>query len=111
MSAPTAPATVTLVCADCGNAFYVAPADSWKTVCRFCWRREARASERVRELAAENSRLRAELSRARSRGPMGFDKARWRQLVQLAHPDKHRNSKAATDATAWLMAVRVECET
>ncbi len=95
------------VCADCGNEFFVAPKDSWKTVCRFCWKREMRATEQVRQLAAENDRLRAELSRkARSPGPLGFDRARWRQILQLVHPDKHRGSKAATEATQWLMSIR-----
>ena len=30
----------------------------------------------------------------------------WRRLVQLAHPDKHGDSPAATEATRWLMENR-----
>lgn len=36
----------------------------------------------------------------------GFDDSRIRQLLQLCHPDRHRNSQAATDATAWLLSLR-----
>lgn len=28
--------------------------------------------------------------------------ARWRQLLQLCHPDKHNNSKMANEITVWL---------
>lgn len=27
---------------------------------------------------------------------------RWRQLVQLCHPDKHQESKTATEVSQWL---------
>lgn len=30
----------------------------------------------------------------------------WRRLVQLAHPDKHNGSAAATEAMKWLLEVR-----
>ena len=30
----------------------------------------------------------------------------WRRLVQLVHPDRHNGSKAATEATQWLLQVR-----
>lgn len=32
----------------------------------------------------------------------GLTKERWRQLVQLCHPDKHGDSKTAQDVSAWL---------
>lgn len=35
-----------------------------------------------------------------------IDAARLRQLMQLCHPDKHNNPKAANDATAWLVEQR-----
>jgi hypothetical protein len=101
---------VAVVCTDCGKSFYVAPEHSWKSVCRFCYKHELRASDEVARLAAENARLRRDLEAARlgKRMPLGFDRARWRQLVQLAHPDRHKGSAAATDATRWLLTVRPE---
>jgi len=35
-----------------------------------------------------------------------LDDRRIRQLLQLAHPDKHNGSAAANDATAWLLEQR-----
>ena len=35
-----------------------------------------------------------------------FPPEMWRRLVQLAHPDKHGDSPAATEATRWLMENR-----
>jgi hypothetical protein len=35
-----------------------------------------------------------------------LDLGRIKQLVQLAHPDKHSNSPAANAATQWLLAQR-----
>jgi hypothetical protein len=96
---------VGVVCADCGRAFYVAPKDHWKTVCRYCFKHEMRASDRVRELEFDNARLRAELQRNDSHAH-GIDRARWRQLMQLVHPDRHHGSKSANEATQWLLSIR-----
>jgi hypothetical protein len=41
---------------------------------------------------------------------IGLDRRRWRQLVQLAHPDRHGGSAAATDTTAWLNRLRAIIE-
>lgn len=32
-----------------------------------------------------------------------------KRLLFLAHPDKHKNSEAATTATQWLLAMREQC--
>ena len=37
---------------------------------------------------------------------IGMDNNRVSQLIKLAHPDKHRNTEEANDATAWLLHVR-----
>jgi len=39
-----------------------------------------------------------------------LDQARIRQLLQLAHPDKHGGSEAATEATRWLLEKRQAIE-
>jgi hypothetical protein len=31
---------------------------------------------------------------------------RWRQLVQLSHPDKHGDSPTAKDVTQWLQEIK-----
>lgn len=35
-----------------------------------------------------------------------LDLKRVRQLLQLSHPDRHDNSRAATEATRWLLRQR-----
>lgn len=83
-------------------------------------------------LAAELDKARAELARERTLTAMLREQAagvkspwqekaesllrglsagaippeQWRRLVQLAHPDKHGDSPAATEATRWLMENR-----
>jgi len=34
------------------------------------------------------------------------DRARVDQLIKLCHPDRHRNTPASNDATAWLLRMR-----
>jgi hypothetical protein len=63
-----------------------------------CWR------------CANDDQLKAEYERGyddgqRDAGPR-LDQARIRQLLQLAHPDKHNGSAAANDATRWLLEKR-----
>ena len=93
---------VTKICADCGKTFYVPPADDWKTVCRFCWREEMSARVELQLLKAQL------LNQPRLGGPRGLDLKRWRQLLQLCHPDRHGGSAAATEATRWLLEIRAE---
>jgi hypothetical protein len=92
---------VTLICADCGDVFYAPAADSWKTVCRFCWKGEAKASKRVLQLEAE-------LAIMRRSGNVIIDAKRWRQLLHLCHPDRHGGSAAANDVAQWLNQIRAQ---
>ncbi|MDB6013122.1 MAG: hypothetical protein JWL65_5372 [Gammaproteobacteria bacterium] len=60
------------------------------------WEREARAqSERNDSLVDFDGETNSPI-----------DASRLRQLLQLCHPDKHNNSKAATEVTAWLNGMR-----
>jgi hypothetical protein len=43
-------------------------------------------------------------SEAQQKPPL--DLCRWRQLAQLVHPDRHGNSKTATEVTVWLNSLR-----
>ena len=90
---------VTLICADCGDVFYVPERDSWKTVCRFCYRGEMKAAKRVEELEAQ-------IAGMLTTGNITIDRRRWRQLLQLCHPDRHDGSASATDCAQWLNQIR-----
>lgn len=54
------------------------------------WQRKREAAEALREAATM----------------VAIDDARRRQLLQLCHPDRHGNSKVATEVTAWLNQMR-----
>jgi hypothetical protein len=98
------------VCEGCGRSFEVAREFEWQTQCYRCFRGEADAKVLVRELQAENKLLRHELSQLRISGPSRIAPRRWRQLLQLVHPDRHGNSEAANDCTRWLLEIRAEVE-
>ena len=94
-------------CQHCGETFYAV--EHWKTLCIPCFKkskqRENNSLSELAELRLENSRLRFELAiRHQTLGaiPSGILKT----LIRLAHPDKHGNSTAANDATAWLLTQR-----
>jgi len=53
---------------------------------------------RVLHLTDENARLVMHTE--------ALDKGRIRKLLQLCHPDRHDNSTAANEATAWLLEQR-----
>lgn len=38
--------------------------------------------------------------------PLQLTQERWRQLNQLCHPDKHGDSRTATDVFQWLQSVK-----
>lgn len=67
------------------------------------------------ELKAENKKLRAvvlklqqEVARLSVRVPVGvtFPPGMLQSLISLCHPDRHKNSERATEATKWLLAQR-----
>lgn len=65
------------------------------------------------KLEQENRLLRSELMRLRLPLPFPSPETKstlpreiWRALMQLAHPDKHGNSRAACHATQWLLEHR-----
>jgi hypothetical protein len=92
-------------CQSCGEIFY--PDQHWKTMCIPCFKiskaRENADVSELDELRAENARLYLQL---RKLAADAMPPAMLRQLIRLAHPDKHGNSQAANDATAWLLSQR-----
>jgi hypothetical protein len=98
------------ICTSCNRVFFVEPAFSWQRLCRSCYAGERSAKQQLIELQAENAQLKVQLSALRLSGPSRLDPRRWRQLLQLCHPDHHANSVAANDATRWLLEIRSEVE-
>lgn len=120
-------------CKQCGDRF---EADQeWKTICLDCWkanrnRRDQQLVEqlerRTRELEAEVDRYRRQSSKQQleisrlelllisergNREPprhngQAIPPDMLRRLIQLAHPDRHNGSEAATKATQWLLGQR-----
>lgn len=101
-------------CEECGGTFTRAPGESWKRLCLSCWKA---ARDKLAQLTAELAETRAERDRLRLRvlkleldgqrtKPEGIPPEMLRRLVRLCHPDRHGNSKAANEATAWLLAQR-----
>lgn len=98
------------VCHDCGEEFHVVTADSWKTVCRFCYRGEVDARKQLEEAQEELSEMRTLVNKLMSKmdalEARIIDPQRLRQLIQLCHPDKHQGSRSATEVTSWLLSQR-----
>jgi hypothetical protein len=92
-------------CQLCGEIFY--PDQTWKTLCLPCYKKikrlEGEIDSELAQLRSENSRLRSMLAN-HSSGAIPPDMLN--QLIRLAHPDRHGNSQAANDATAWLLSQR-----
>ena len=108
-------------CEECGDTLIRAPGESWKRLCLSCWKATPAAKKATRDklaqLTAELSEVRAERDRLRLRvlkleldgqraKPEGIPPEMLRRLVRLCHPDRHSQSEAANEATAWLLAQR-----
>ena len=108
-------------CEECGGTFPRAPGESWKRLCLPCWKASPAARraapDTLAQLTAELAEARAERDRLRLRvlaleldaqraKPEGIPPEMLRRLVRLCHPDRHGSSKAANEATAWLLEQR-----
>lgn len=99
--------------ATCSSCFCHFDSDApWKKLCLSCWQKSKRSSS-----SAESELLALRLEKLvllqkirayqlfRAPAPRIPDDVLAR-LIRLAHPDKHANSAAANEATAWLLAQR-----
>ena len=77
-------------CPECGNEYI--KDEPWKRICLKCYLRKKGKTTHAATPPAKPEPL--------IPGDM------LRRLIQLCHPDKHRNSEAATLATVWLLSVR-----
>jgi len=93
-------------CAHCGAEFLRAPEDTWKRLCFDCWR-EQKAQQgggsrsRHDSFTCERCFALGKAEGAAQASP-ALDKTRLRELLQLAHPDKHAGSPLAVRITQWL---------
>ena len=100
-------------CTDCGATFLREPDEHWKVRCLECWRaRKAKAGESAGDehlrWYRKGYRAGLEAAEAKRAPEPSLDKARLRELLQLAHPDKHGGSALAQRVTAWLLDLRKE---
>lgn len=96
-------------CIDYGTIFYRDPDQEWRVRCVACWRaRQPERDhvqylrERVRDLEQEIEALRQQTRIAPRIAEM------LPRLVRLCHPDRHHGSRAATEVTQALLALRLE---
>lgn len=74
---------------------------SHENVLKRCYEQE----KKISDLQLHNQLLRAVMDDQKtSKGPMPADMLL--RLIRLCHPDRHGNSEAANNATAWLLAQR-----
>ena len=102
-------------CSRCSIQFDRDTTEYWKKLCIDCFKfKKRRESDEIQEEieAAYRRGYRAgQLYTEPSNGSGTVDDQlieRMPALIQLCHPDKHNNSKAATAITQWLIALRRE---
>lgn len=92
-------------CPKCGSRYE--QDQPWKKVCLSCWQKKKRSEESSSGANEEVQKLRAEVLRLRLVAPPAIAPDMLARLIRLCHPDKHGNSQAANEATAWLLSQRV----
>ena len=92
-------------CPTCGNQYD--QDQPWKKTCLTCWQKKKRAEQSSSGTPDEVQKLRAEVLRLRQIAPPPIEPNMLARLIRLCHPDKHGNSEAANEATAWLLSQRV----
>jgi len=95
-----------MICCGCGC--YFAQRGAWQKVCGPCYGRQKR--EEMGQLERENGELYAELRRLTRENEQlrrgGLDAQFVRQLLQLAHPDKHSGSELSQRVRARVLTMR-----
>lgn len=83
-------------CEKCGRPSKVSP----------CWKCK---QDEVRELGYSLGYQAGYLKgveEGKAESPLRLTVERWRQLVQLCHPQKHGDSPTSTDVTRWLLSIK-----
>ena len=92
-------------CRHCGNRFFRDAHDQWKKLCMDCWRASNGKSSRHESATCASCYELGKQAGTTIVAPT-LDKARIRELLQLAHPDKHGGSALAARVTNWLLEQR-----
>ena len=96
-------------CKQCGGTFWRDEGEEWKRLCLDCWLEKKRKEDgREAELQQEIEILRSNLATARREADAArplLDRKFIKRIVALTHPDKHGNSKVATEVTQQLLAI------
>jgi hypothetical protein len=98
---------MTRICHRCRRPFEPGPNTQRARECLVCWKElrgypltaSDRALRAMQDAYARDVRPRAVM------GPV-LDEGRIMALVKLCHPDRHRNSEQANEATSWLLSMR-----
>jgi hypothetical protein len=86
-------------CERCRSPFWREPNARFKTQCASCFKAERDQAAYLRGYQAGR-----EAALREATGAIPAD--RLRQLLQVAHPDKHNGSRVAVEVTQWLLAQR-----
>lgn len=112
-----------VTCPQCGSVYHKDAA--WKRICLDCWKRNKQADTTVKIDADKLRQLQedrdywydrcTELQRQQNATPKDSNvvqqiKARVKDLIFLAHPDKHGNSQKSNELTALLIQLRKEAQ-
>jgi len=93
-------------CRKCGASFWRSADEQWKRLCLDCWKASKGSATRHDTRSCTECYQRG-LAAGRASAPIGqpvpaLDTTRLRELLQLAHPDKHNGSPLAVRVTQWL---------
>ena len=83
-------------CAECGAGFYCDDSESWKKICISCFKKK-KAKERC---SAEKIVYVEKIVKEKIPSEI------LSRIIRLCHPDKHSNSQASNEITAWLLSQR-----
>jgi hypothetical protein len=77
------------ICPECGGVYF--KKENWQKLCLKCYLRKKGKTTPTATAPVPEPLIPVDMLR---------------RLIQLCHPDKHRNSEAATTATVWLLNQR-----
>ena len=94
-------------CLTCGELFYRSDDEYWKTLCLDCWRSTKSKTHdgATCRICYERGVAAGRTTAVQANVPT-LDRTRIRELLQLAHPDKHGNSPLSARVTTWLLSQR-----
>lgn len=93
-------------CSSCGEMFEREADEEWKRLCLDCWRTQKADQRRTRHGVGCARCYALGKAEGAAQASPALDKTRLRELLQLAHPDRHDGSALAQRVTRWLIEQR-----